>query len=484
MALYLPGCHIVGLDIGAHSIKAVQLTTSLTDFKITGFMVREHRISTWKDLSEALRSLAQEEGMQGDIFVTSFPSHRVLFRNTEMPFTQPGKIDATIRFEAESVMASPLDGMIVDFALLAKRPQGSSVLITCVQEELLHDYMGALHEGGVVPDTVDIDSLALIRLMEEIKKEGTIVLLDMGAEKISANIFHEGGLQFTRSIPLDAAGKVGLKKIKPTLDEVIFSIKAYQGAGVEAIDEIWLIGGRSRIKGAADYLNKEVGAPILYPDFAGSIPSSISLPEEANLLGGVALGLALRGLRREKGRVDLARKVPTPAQTIPPVMRKRVLRMAVAAVILVILIAANFFLGIWAKERKYTMLKGEMRRMFQETFPEVRGEGKELQLSRELVKGMGERGMNIRSSSGGTFLEIIREVAQLLPQGTKIVELDMDKERVSLRGMAPSFSVVDEVKGAFTASKLFHEVNVGNVEIARRGEQGVIFRMVLTREAP
>ena len=153
---------------------------------------------------------------------------------------------------------------------------------------------------------------------------------------------------------------MGLKKIKPALDEVIFSIKAYQGAGVEAIDEIWLMGGRSRIKGAADYLNKEVGAPVLYPDFAGSIPTSISLPEEANLLGGVALGLALRGLRREKGKVDLARKVPTPAQTVPPVMRKKVLRMAVAAVILVILIAANFFLGIWAKERQYTMLKGEM----------------------------------------------------------------------------------------------------------------------------
>ena len=60
----------------------------------------------------------------------------------------------------------------------------------------------------------------------------------------------------------------------------------------------------------------------------------------------------------------------------------------------------------------------------------------------------------------------------------------MDKERVSLRGMAPSFSVVDEVKDAFAASELFQDVKVGNVEIARRGEQGVIFRMVLAREAP
>ena len=238
MAWYLPGCRIVGLDIGAHALKVVQLTTSLTDFKITGFMVREHHIDTWKDLSEAVRSLAQEAEVQGDVFVTSFPTHRVLFRNTEMPFNQLNKIEATVRFEAESIMAVPLDGMIVDFALLERRPQGSTVLVTCVQKELLHDYMDALQEGGITPNIVDVDSLALARLMEELKPKGTLVLLDMGDEKASVNIFHEGGLRFTRSIPIEDGGNVGLKKVKPALNEVIFSIKAYQGAGGKPIDEI------------------------------------------------------------------------------------------------------------------------------------------------------------------------------------------------------------------------------------------------------
>jgi hypothetical protein len=59
------------------------------------------------------------------------------------------------------------------------------------------------------------------------------------------------------------------------------------------------------------------------------------------------------------------------------------------------------------------------------------------------------------------------------------VELDIDDKQVSLRGMASSFAVADEVKGAFTASELFHEIKVGNVELARRGEQGVIFQMIL-----
>jgi Tfp pilus assembly PilM family ATPase/Tfp pilus assembly protein PilN len=484
MAWYLPGCQIVGLDIGAHSLKAVQLTTSLTDFQITGFLVREHHISTWKDLSQELRSLAQDAAGQGDVIVTSFPSHRVLFRNTEMPFGQLNKIESTIRFEAESMMAVPLDGMIVDFALLESRPQGNTVLVTCVQKELLQDYMDALREADIVPDIVDIDSLALARLMEELNYEGTIVLLDMGADKVSVNIFHKGRLRLTRSIPIEDVGRIGLKKIRPALDEVIFSIKAYQGAGGEQIDEIWLTGGRSRIKGVADYLKKEMGAPVHSPDFAGRFSSNITLPKEANLLGGVALGLTLRGLRRDKGRVDLTGQIPTSSsQAFSPGLRKRVLYLVAAAFFLIVLFGANFFLGIWAKERQYTMLKGEMRRVFQETFPEVKGEGKELQLARERIKRMDERGVKIGSRSGGTLLDILREIAQRLPQGTKIVELDMDEERVSLRGMVPSFAVVDEVNGAFANSELFHEVKVGNVELARRGEQGVIFQMVLAREA-
>ena len=483
MGWNLPGCHIVGLDIGAHALKAVQLTTSLNEFQITGFMVKEHHISTWADLSEELRSLMQEAQMEADVIVASFPSHRVLFRTTEMPFGQLSKIEATIRFEAETMMAVPLDGMVVDFALLERSAQGSTVLVTCVQEDLLQEYLDALQAADIVPDIVDIDSLALSRLMAELKPEGTIVLLDMGADKASVNIFHNGGLRFTRSIPFEGAGKMSLKKIRPDLDEVILSIKAYQGSGGDTIDALWLIGGRSRIKGIAEYLQKESGVPVKHPDLVGRFSSNITLPKEASLLGGVALGLALRGLRRDRRGVNLAKQIPTASPTFPPELRKRLLYTAAAVCLLVVLIGANFFLGIWAKERQYTKLKSELQQVFQETFPGVKGEGKELQLAREQVARLGDQGVKIGSRSGGTTLEILREVSQRLPEGTKIVDLDVDEERVSLRGIAPSFAVVDKVKSAFADSEHFKEVKVGNVEMARRGGEGVVFQMVLSRGA-
>jgi hypothetical protein len=158
------------------------------------------------------------------------------------------------------------------------------------------------------------------------------------------------------------------------------------------------------------------------------------------------------------------------------------MQMALAAIIFLVLIAANFFLGIWTQERRYAIVKGEMKRVFQETFPEVHGAVNELQQAQTLVKGMVERGVKRQSNNGGATLDIIREIAQRLPQGAKIVELDIEGERVTLRGMVPSFASVDEVKGAFAGSQLFHDIKVGNVELGRRGEQGVIFQMVLALE--
>ena len=63
------------------------------------------------------------------------------------------------------------------------------------------------------------------------------------------------------------------------------------------------------------------------------------------------------------------------------------------------------------------------------------------------------------------------------------MDLDVDEERVSLRGIAPSFAVVDKVKSVFADSEHFKEVKVGNVEMARRGGEGVVFQMVLSRGA-
>jgi Tfp pilus assembly PilM family ATPase/Tfp pilus assembly protein PilN len=481
--LYFPGCRVVGMDIGSRSIKVVQLQTTLTAYTITGFWRREHRVGTWEELAAELRSLCQEHGVRGDVYCTSFPGHRALFRNTEMPFHQVDKIGATIRFEAESIMAVPLDGMVVDFALIERGTAGtaSMVLVTCVPEALLHDYARALAAADICPDTIDIDALALAHLIEELRVERGIVCLDVGAEKASITIFKNGRLRFIRCLPVEIGEKGSWKRLKPVVDEVLLSITAYQeGEPAGVIDEVWLTGGWSTIKELPDYLHERSGMPVRYLEEIKKFPSTVPVTEEMSLSGGVALGLALRGLRRDAGRVDLARRLADSLPFLTPVLRKRALHLGLTALVLVVFMALHFFVGVGAQERRYSAIKDEMHQVFHAAFPEAKGEGNEVQQASAIIKGMRERGVKSAATDEAGPLEMMREIVQLLPQEAKIVELEVEEERVTLRGMAASFAAVDEIKGALIGSPLFSEVKAGTVELGRRGEQGVVFTMLLT----
>ncbi len=482
MPFYLPGCKIVGLDIGVHAIKAVQIKSSLKGFAITRFAVRPHRIKTWGDLVEELTALIKQEGIKGDIYVTSLPSHRALFRTTELPFTQLAKIEAAIRFEAESLMAIPLEGMAVDFALLEKKEGGSRVLVVCTPADLLQEYLDSLIAAGIYPDVVDIDSLALATLMAQLKQKGTIALLDIGAEKASLGVYKDGVLTFTRSLPLDnVSDKAGVKKLKPLLDEVTYSIKAY-GEGAVTIDELWLIGGRSKVAGINEYLAEALRIPVRTPELIKGIPSHIPLTEQMYCCGAVALGLALRGLQMNKEGVNLVTKALKPPPKITPVLRRRLVGVGLAVIIFFVVLGVNFFFELFAKEHKYKVLKEGIARVFRESFPGGKGGGGELTQAQAMVKAMGEWGLKAKTNGMRSTLTIIYEVATLLPEGVKITELEIDEGRVSMRGFASSFAVVDQVKNIFSSSPYYKDVTVGNVQVASRGGGAVTFQLVFTHK--
>ena len=480
MPVYVPGCQIVGLDVGSSIIKAVQLTTSLTSYTITGFFMKERTGPSPEHLAADLHAIADHEVMQSDIRVISVPSHQVLFRTTELPFTQLGKIAATIRYEAEDLMICPLEEMVVDFALLEAKRSMCSVLVACVSRDVLEGNIGAVVGGGIIPDIIDVDSLALARLMEEIGEDKNLVLLDIGTEKISVSIFQDGKLQFTRSLPGSSGGGNKKNAIGAVLKEVVFSVKAFLDAREAVIEEAWITGGGSRIEGLTTYIEKNLGVDVNGLDVVTKIKSDAPLPEEMNLLGGVATGLALRGLRREKGRIDFSRQLAQPSQVFPPMIRKKVLKVGALLLLLLVLIGVHFMVGIATKEKRYSMLKREIRSVFTEGFPDVRSITNEVEQAKAMVRRMNERGVRIGTNGRHLYLEMIREIAGCLPQDAKIVALEMDGARISLRGTASSFSSVDDVEAGLRASPLIQDVKLGTVELARRGGQGVLFKMVFS----
>jgi Tfp pilus assembly protein PilN len=189
----------------------------------------------------------------------------------------------------------------------------------------------------------------------------------------------------------------------------------------------------------------------------------------------------LRGLGKDRGKVDFMGKREGSSSIVSPEMRKGIVKIGIALAVLLFMMIVAFFVDVSLKERRYGMLKSEVRQTFVEAFPDVKGIVNEVQQAEAMIKKLGERGARIGTQQGTSYLDALREIAQRLPEGTKIVALDMDDTRIDIRGIATSFSLVDEAKKSLLESPSFGAVTVGNIELTRRGGQGVLFKMVIER---
>ncbi|MDY7034206.1 MAG: type IV pilus assembly protein PilM, partial [Thermodesulfobacteriota bacterium] len=201
---------ITGVDIGTDTIKAVQITSGLTGFKVTGFVKRKRSKEVSQDsvtiLSREIREMLEDESLEGDMFVSSIPCDSVVIRNLELPFSNINKVRQVIRFEVEAILPFPLDDILVDFFVVnMKSPDKTDLLVMAAPKEVLKEHLGITREAGIESEIVDLDSTALFycfKAIEDGKREGTSSIIDIGARKTSITIVRNGVLQFVRSIPV------------------------------------------------------------------------------------------------------------------------------------------------------------------------------------------------------------------------------------------------------------------------------------------
>jgi Tfp pilus assembly PilM family ATPase len=72
---------IIGLDIGSHSIKAVQLRRTFRGFELVGFhekeIPRDGETVSSDAVAQTIAELFGEGRLSGDMVITSIPGHQV-----------------------------------------------------------------------------------------------------------------------------------------------------------------------------------------------------------------------------------------------------------------------------------------------------------------------------------------------------------------------------------------------------------------------
>jgi type IV pilus assembly protein PilM len=349
---------LVGLDIGSHAIKLVEIDNSkrgliLKNFGIIGLphdAIVEGSIKEMEIVATAIKNLYKNLKVKNKSVVTSISGYSVIVKKITIEKRKEAELEGSIQDEAEQYIPFDINDVNLDYEILSdlaeleeksdKEGKGfMDVMLVAAKKDIVEDYVSLLHLTGLSPAILDVDAFALQNAFE-ISQEGAsgcFALVNVGAEELGINAIKDGVSIFTRDssyggyqineaimskleVPYDEAEKIklgGMKidsKDRGELEEIFTSVvsgwvneikRALDFLATtypdETIEKIFVSGGSCRIPGFQKYLELETDISVeeLNPFANLQINERIFDPKYLSYMApqaSVAVGLALRSI--------------------------------------------------------------------------------------------------------------------------------------------------------------------------------------------
>lgn len=343
---------VVGLDIGSHSVKAVELAMKGKDkgFELRGLgvapMPAEAIVQGAFLNSSAIVEAIQEAVSTGRIKSTdvaaAIAGHSVIVKKVSLPAMSRDELEDQIQWEAEQYIPFDVNEVNLDFQILqTSEGEGQmDVLLVAAKKDLIDDYCQVIREAGLNPVAIDVAAFAVENAYEinyDADVDSVIALVNIGAQVVNINVVQDGIPAFTRdittggnqyteeiqkalSISFEEAErlKIGGDASEQSQDVVPQEVEhAIRGmtdtivgeisrsldfftatAADQRIGKVLLCGGGSRISGFANTFRDRTGFEVEVMDpLARMLPSrsfDAAYLQEVGPLLGVGVGLATR----------------------------------------------------------------------------------------------------------------------------------------------------------------------------------------------
>ena len=214
-ALFSRTENLVGLDIGTHSIKMVQVRTGDAKPKLINMGLapmpreayEEGRVTKPEMVSATVRQLANHLKIKQKSAAISISGYDVMIKKIELPSMPEDELEARMHSELGQYIPYNVDEVDLDYQVMdisPDRPNFMEVLLVAAKKESVADYQGLLKAAGFDPYVVDVDFFALGNAFEATYGFGdeSIALLDIGANKSVMNVILKGTPLFTRGLPV------------------------------------------------------------------------------------------------------------------------------------------------------------------------------------------------------------------------------------------------------------------------------------------
>ena len=340
---------VAGLDVGSSSIKMVELEGKGDNLSLVnlGFenlpsdTIIDGQIMELNTVSDVIRNLCVNHGVNADNVVTGVSGHSVIIKNIVLPRMSREELEESIDWHAEEHIPYDLADVSLDYQVTAESSDATHVLIAACKRERIDNIRQAIQLSGRQPVVIDVDTFALQNCYEanyNPTESDVVTLLNIGASTMNVNIVKGsrslfsrditvGGSQFTdvlqRNLGLSyqqaEAAKRGAalpnadeKAIEPLMsnvteivaNEIQKTFDFYRTTSEDrhtVVKKILISGGGSKLQGLAQELSARLELPVevmnpfrnIKVDNRKFDPGYINdiMPEMA-----VAVGLAIRGV--------------------------------------------------------------------------------------------------------------------------------------------------------------------------------------------
>ncbi len=193
--------NVLGLDLGSHSIKGVELRQTLRGLE--SVQLRLHtRVDSEAPLDEELRRFIRLHHLPTEHVVAALPADRLSSRQLHFPFRDRKKLKQAVPFEVEGEIPFDIEDVLVDWEIVDEERSQATVIACIAQRKHISELLDELRRANCEPRILEAEGFLLANLTALFDLPGTRMLADLGHRKTTLCLLMDGRAVATRTLPV------------------------------------------------------------------------------------------------------------------------------------------------------------------------------------------------------------------------------------------------------------------------------------------
>ncbi|MDP6980600.1 MAG: type II secretion system protein GspL [Myxococcota bacterium] len=519
---------IVGLDLGSHAIKSVELQPSLRGGEPAPMhrMAREDLATASPEtdpLPEEVERFLGLHFMDLDHVVSAIEGNKISLRRLTFPFRDRKKLSQAIPFAVEGEIPFELEDILIDWMSLTEVGSGGEVLAALTRRENVATRLAQLQAAGVDPRALEAEGLVLGNLSALFDLPSRCLIVDLGHRKTNLALVVNGRAVNAHAVPIAGAAfnkaianargcsmeEAEARKceaqddalaIFPELDamiarlcrEIVRFLEANQNQTFEddsseapaGIDGAVLVGGSARLAGLEAALETQLGIRTACLGEPREDEQGAILGEGDPVLFAPAIALALRSTSKATSRLDFRQHEFAYRTNYLQVLSQDLRPTAILAATAAALGLLSFGTSLILESSRAADLEGRAQALYNEVLPGGSGGNPVPAMSRALREAQERADFLGIYGTDLSAVDLLAELSRRIPPELKVKfeDINIDRRIVKIKVLGENYQAADRLKALLARVPPFVNAEVDKVK-STRGGAGTRFNLTLNLAA-